>query len=415
VPEYPKEVHIAYEGALLALSGPRKLLVQTRDVPALRVQARRLLPDQLQHLVTQTGGNFAHPEFTNYTFNETNITERFETIVPLPSLPAGATNYQTLDLGSYLNKSGASRQGIFLLTVEAYDPETKSVIGSGYGDITTRDTRLVVVTDLGLIAKRSVDGSQDVFVQSIQTGEPLADTTVQVIGRNGEPVVSAVTDAAGHAHVPDLRTYENEREPIVYLASRGADSSFLPIRSHVSAIDLSRFDVGGVSNSAQQAALSAYLFSDRGIYRPGDEIRAAAIVKTLDWRHIPAGLPLRVEITDPRGLAVKQELIHLDAAGFEEIRYQTRESAPVGTYTLNVYAVKSDERRDLIGSMTVRSGIPARPAAHPHALLDGAGRGLDPGSTAGRCQPREPLWHAGCEPPRPRQHAALAGGRGIPP
>ena len=354
IPEYPREVHIAYQGSLLALSGPRKLLLLTRDVPALRVELGRLLPDQLQHLVTQSGGDFAHPSFSHYQFDEANIAERFVDIVRVPMLPAGAANYQSLDLGPYLNKPGANRQGIFFLKVQAYDPQHKRVIQPNGTDGAVEDTRLIVMTDLGLIAKKSVDGSQDVFVQSIASGEPVAGASVQIIGRNGEAVGTETSDAAGHVHFPDSRSYKNEREPVLYLAKRGGDSAFLPIKGHVDALDLSRFDVGGVSNKTERAALSAFLFSDRGIYRPGDEIRAAAIVKTQDWRRLPEGLPLRIEITDPRGLAIKRELVHLDAAGFEEIYYRTRETAAVGSYAINVYVVKGEYREDLIGSMSVK-------------------------------------------------------------
>ena len=353
VPEYPREVHIAYQGSLLALSGPRKLVLQTRNVAALEVQVGRLLPDQLQHLITQSGGDFAHPVFSNYGFNDTDITERYADIIVLAALPPGTANYESLDLSPYLNKPGAGRRGVFLLNVRAYDPINKRVVSARAGDA-VNDTRLVVITDLGLIAKRAVDGSQDVFVQSISGGEPLAATTVEVIGRNGEPVVTQATDATGHAHFADLRAYKEEREPVLYLARRGADSSFLPLKSHVDALDLSRFDVGGVSNRAERASLSAYLFSDRGIYRPGDEIRAAAVIRTQDWRRLPQGLPLRLQITDPRGVAVKRELLQLSAAGFEEFRYQTRAASAVGSYTVNLYVVSTDERENLIGSMTVR-------------------------------------------------------------
>ena len=353
VPDYPREVHIAYQGALLALSGPKKLVLETRAVAAVRVQVGRLLPDQLQHLVTQSGGDFAQPRFTSAAFDAANITERYEEIRPVAPLPAGAASYQSLDLAPYLGRPGAAGQGVFLLTVEAYDPVSARVLPARANEA-TEDTRLVVVTDLGLIAKRAVDGSQELFVQSIASGAPLPDTLLEVIGRNGAPLLSRRTDAAGHAHFPDLRSYRDEREPVLYLASAGADSSFLPIRSHVEALDLSRFDVGGLSNRAERAALSAYLFCDRGIYRPGDEIRAALIVKTQDWRALPPGLPLRVQITDPRGVAVKRELLHLGSAGFEELRYQTRASAPAGGYTLDVYLLKAGAHEDLLGSLTVR-------------------------------------------------------------
>jgi hypothetical protein len=354
MPEYPKEVRIASQGALLALSGQRKLTLFTRDVSAVQVQVGRLLPDQLQHLVTQTGGDFVHPRFNNYAFDATNITENYVDVLSMPTLPAGTANYQTLDLGAYLNKPGPGRQGIFLVNVRAYDPVRKQVIGSGDGDGQTTDTRLIVVTDLGLLAKKSVDGSQDVFVQSIASGEPVEGAAIQVIGKNGEAVLTETTDPSGHVRFPDLKSFDHEHEPVLYLAKRGGDSSFLPTRSHVEVMELSRFDVGGVSNKAERAALSAYVFSDRGIYRPGDEIRAAAIIKTQDWRRLPEGLPIRVEITDPRGLPVKRDLIHLGAAGFEEIRYPTHETAAAGAYSINLYVVKANEREDLIGTTSVK-------------------------------------------------------------
>ena len=40
-----------------------------------------------------------------------------------------------------------------------------------------RDQRLVIVTDMGLIAKRAADGTREVFVQSIASGLPVAGHT----------------------------------------------------------------------------------------------------------------------------------------------------------------------------------------------------------------------------------------------
>jgi hypothetical protein len=51
------------QGSLLALSGERKLPILVRDLPGIRLEIGRLLPQQLQHLVTQTNGDFSHPQF----------------------------------------------------------------------------------------------------------------------------------------------------------------------------------------------------------------------------------------------------------------------------------------------------------------------------------------------------------------
>lgn len=367
-PAYPRELRITHRGSLLALSGQRKLTVFARGVPAVRVQVGRLLPNQLQHLVSQSTEVFDRPRFENWNFGEMNLTERFAEVIALPGTDPRAPQYTALDLGRYLGREGAGR-GVFLLTVEGWDPVTSKVVyperDCAYDcdeTATTRDTRMVVVTDLGLLVKQSLDGSQDLFVQSIASGMPVAGVTVEVIGRNGEPVHTAVTDAEGHLRFADLRPLKEEQEPVLYLARLGGDSTFLPIHGNLRPLDLSRFDVGGVSDVVDRARLTAYLFSDRGLYRPGDEIRAGAIVKAQDWRRLPEGMPLRVEVVDPRGVAVRRETIRLSAGGIEEIRHRTPATAPTGEYTLQVSVLKEQGRQDLIGSMTVsvREFLPDR-------------------------------------------------------
>ena len=58
-----KELRIASQGSLLAMSGSHKLTVFTRgDILALRVQVGRLLPNQLQHLVSRIISNLKKGE-----------------------------------------------------------------------------------------------------------------------------------------------------------------------------------------------------------------------------------------------------------------------------------------------------------------------------------------------------------------
>jgi uncharacterized protein YfaS (alpha-2-macroglobulin family) len=343
---FPKQLKIMAEGSLLALSGEKKLPVMARDIDSLRFDIGRVLPQQLQHLVTQSGGTFAHPEF-NSGFDDSNLTERFTQIEDAPVQPKGRPYYQALDLGRYLDADGANRRGIFYVRVQSYDKKNKRVTG-------VSDSRLIVVTDLGIVLKRSVDGSQDVFVQSIHSGLPVAGTTVEVIGKNGLPLLSETTDASGRAHFPDLKSFEREKAPVLYLARKAGDSSFLPMNRNDRMLDFSRFDIGGVASSTEAGKLTAYMFSDRGIYRPGDEIRLALIVKSADWAKTIAGVPLQAEITDPRGLVVRRDKIKLSASGFEELRHSTQETSPTGDYHVNLYIVKDGLPSNQIGSIAVK-------------------------------------------------------------
>ncbi|MET0207396.1 MAG: Ig-like domain-containing protein, partial [Burkholderiaceae bacterium] len=93
VPPYPSELRILSQGALLPMSGEKKVAVLVRDLPGLRVELARVQPSQLQHLVSQTQGNFANPDFIS-SFGPDNITDRFEMKIPLPGLPRGKPHYE---------------------------------------------------------------------------------------------------------------------------------------------------------------------------------------------------------------------------------------------------------------------------------------------------------------------------------
>ena len=346
VPPFPRELKIMASGSLLALSGEKKLSVLARDIEGIRYEVGRLLPQQLQHLVSQApGGNFSNPQFS-YNFDESNITERLTQIIELPRQPPGKPQYQALDLGKYLDADGG-RRGVFLLRAESWDLAAKRTTGA-------IDKRLIVVTDLGILVKRSVDDSQDVFVQSIFTGDPLPGASVEVIAKNGQSLLTQITDAGGHVRFPDLRTFVREKQPLVYVVKKGADMSFLPINRSDRQLDYSRFDVGGVASAADQGKLSAYIFSDRGIYRPGEEIRFGMIVKAVDWTKKLAGIPLEAELLDARGLTIRRDRVRLSASGFEEIRHTTLDVAPTGDYSLNLYIVKDGRPDAQIGSLVVK-------------------------------------------------------------
>ena len=354
VPEYPRELHIAQQGSLLAMSGSKSLTVMTRDVPTLCVEIGRLLPQQIQHLVSQTQGAFSAPNFKGWNFDADDITEKFSKTYSLPALKPGTAHYETVLLDSYLAADAGDRRGIFFVTARTC-PDKQ-------GGQPLADKRLIVLTDLGLLAKQSLDGSQDVFVQSIHSGRPLADVRVDIVGRNGQTVLTDTSDQDGHVHFPDLRSFKHEQQPALYLARRGGDSSFLPIEERDRRLDLSRFDVGGVDNRVDQGTLSAYLFSDRGLYRPGEEIHLGAIVRSQDWSRSLQGVPLRLEVVDPRGIVVRSEPFAAGPAGFAEIRHTTRPTSPAGNYTVSLSLIRPQGGSDLIGStvVQVREFLPDR-------------------------------------------------------
>lgn len=347
VPPFPRELNIMYDGAILSLAGEKKVTVVARDVEGVRFEVGRVVPGQINHLVTQTSGHFRSPHFNNWNFNEDNISERFSETRELKRLPPGKTQYAGFDLSPYLTSPAGQRRGLFFFKAESWDPVKKH--GTGI-----TDSRLILVTDLGIIVKDSVDGSHDLFVQSIGGGYPVAGARVEVLGKNGVAVVSTTTDGGGRASLPKLSDFVREKEPVVYVVRHGEDLSFLPFKREDRRLNFSRFDIGGEATAQAGEKLSAYLFSDRGIYRPGDSIHVGLIVKSQDWRQQLAGVPIETVVTDARGLEVQRRKLSLPASGFDEMRYTTEETSPTGNYQFAAYVVKDNRRAALLGSATVR-------------------------------------------------------------
>ena len=98
----------------------------------------------------------------------------------------------------------------------------------------------------------------------------------------------------------------------------------MPFRTSRRTLERSRFDTGGVVNPESAQSLSSYLFSDRGIYRPGETMHFGLITRSADWQATLSGLPLTVEITDPRGLVVSKTQVSLSAGAFDEVTYPHR-------------------------------------------------------------------------------------------
>lgn len=347
VPEFPKELKIMADGSILSLSGEKKLSLVSRDVDAVRFRLGRVMPDQINHLVSQSGGDMKLPEFNNYNFGEDNITEKFSEIRPLNKVEYGKTQYSSFDLSGYLGGESGAKRGLFFFSAEGWDPVRKAPTG-------VSDKRLILVTDLGIVVKNSKDGSRDVFVQSINSGQPAALAQVQVIGKNGLPVVSGSADESGRAGFPSLRGFDGEKTPTVYVVRKGGDLSFLPYDWNSRQLGFSRFDVGGVRPPIGGDSLQAYLFSDRGIYRPGDEFHVGAIVRPGEWGKDISGIPLEAVVTDPRGLEIMKEKFSLPASGFREVKYKTEENSPTGGYQVQIYIVKDNRRANLLGSVSVK-------------------------------------------------------------
>ncbi len=360
IPDYPKALHFMSQGSLLSVKGDKQISVAARNVPGMRLDIKRVIPSQLQHIVS-----FKSRDYSSAAFNRLNdeyFTEHFKYQTAVNNDKPGEINYQGVDLSRYLSADPSSHRGVFLLTLSEWDPKKKEekpvTDDDGYqyqdddqsgDDAPVGDSRFVVVTDLGIIAKRSQDKTRDVFVQSIHSGTPVSNAKVSVIAKNGVTLLTQTTGDDGHVRFPALDVYTSERQPVMFLVEKDGDVSFLPVdRNNDRGLDFSRFDVDGEETPNDPRTLSSYLFSDRGVYRPGDTFNIGLITRAADWSMSLAGVPVRAEIHDPRDKLMSTIPLTLGTSGFNELSYTTDDNSPTGEWNVYLYLIGKDNKSSLL-------------------------------------------------------------------
>ncbi len=344
VNEYPQELSIMSQGSILTLSGDLKLPLLARNVGEVEFTLYRIIPDQVNHLLYQMTGNVASP-YLPYGL-ESQIAEKFEDHQTLKIESAKATQYFSFDLQPFLNKAQVQK-GIFLFEVRAKNRN---------GSFGATDKRLVMVTDLGVLVKETVSKSNEVFVQNFRTGRPVEGATVEVVGTNGLTVLKAQTDAVGRVTFPDLKNFQNEKRPIAFAVRREQDQAFLPFRNETRNLQYSRFDIGGLYENSQSDQLMSMIFSDRGIYRPGELAHLGLIVRSKKGQASGTKPPLEWTVTDPKGSEILREKLNMGSGDLRDLEFKTDENAPTGIYTIQVYLLKRENPRrvELLGTQTVR-------------------------------------------------------------
>ncbi|WP_298917625.1 alpha-2-macroglobulin [uncultured Algimonas sp.] len=135
--------------------------------------------------------------------------------------------------------------------------------------------RWLYVTDLALASYRTAD-ALDVTVRSIETAETVSDVKLTLIARNNDILAEARSAPDGRARFPGavLRGTGN-LAPKMVLAYAG-DDDFAALDLARSPLDLTGYDVAGRDAAGP---VDAFMFTERGVYRPGETVHLTALVR----------------------------------------------------------------------------------------------------------------------------------------
>lgn len=234
-----------------------------------------------------------------------------------------------------------------------------------------RDTTRLLVTDLQLLAKvgDEIEGVRtfDAWAVDIHDNHPIAEVEMQLVRASGQVVATCSTNMDGFCAL-DAPKDADPAPPVAILATLGDDLTYL------------RFDDVRVTNAENEVGgepwkrtvdWRAALWTDRGVYRPGETAHLGAILRDAEQAPPKADMPVHVDVMDPRGRAWKHVAVVPNAAGLATVDVTLGDYAPTGTYEAIVRVGD-----DAVGRQTfmVEEFVPERLSVT--ATLDGGERTL---------------------------------------
>ncbi len=339
-PSFEPSVNFLQPGNMLSLSGERKLDLHTVGVRRLEWSAYRVREPFLALLAQRIQGPGLAVWGTDYAQLGTLV--EGEATLPAPETPGRAV-FHSLDLANLLRDKDGPVSGLFALQLRGFDADGKQ---------RTYLERLLLATDLGMTVKTAADESRMVFIQHLGTGAPVAGAVVRLLGANGEAVMTAKTDEQGRASLPSTRGLTREKAPaaVVAQSADGQDLAWLSLQDAARTVDYSDFPVAGRHTSVD--GMLAFVFSQRGLYRPGETLHFGCILRRADGAPLPEGLPLEMELTDPAARTALRRAVTSGADGLFTLEWQSPADTATGPYRLSVRL--AGDRRVLLGDAVVR-------------------------------------------------------------
>jgi uncharacterized protein YfaS (alpha-2-macroglobulin family) len=257
---------------------------------------------------------------------------------------------------------------------------------------TATDVARLMVTDLELVAKSSEveDGGTrfDVWALGVHDHKPIPGAVVSLVRPSGKVLGTCTTASDGGCAVSYAPDRLDPTPPLALLVEHGGDMAYL--RFDDVRVPLSESEVAGEPWRSEQPYRAA-LYTDRGVYRPGETAHVSALLRTDAAGAPPAGMPVRIELKDPRGKVFRRIDSKTNAAGLVSVDVPLHDYATTGTYEAVLTVADALIARKELGVeefVPERMSVTAAIAKADHALgepvtVEVSARYLFGGSAAG--------------------------------
>ena len=183
----------------------------------------------------------------------------------------------------------------------------------------------VLVSNVALMAKKDAEGAIYVRVCDISTGRAIADADVEAFTYAQRRLKNGKTNKDGFI------IFDDAKEVAFLKARKNGNDAYLKLTDG-SEIEMGHFEVAG---QERQEGIKGYIYGERGVWRPGDEIHLCFILQD-EKKSLPDDIPVKFSLQDPLYTEVEKKVLTSNIGGIYRIDTKTASDAKTGTYTAKI-------------------------------------------------------------------------------
>jgi len=187
--------------------------------------------------------------------------------------------------------------------------------------------RILFISDIGLSAKQS-DNDLFIWANSLSSNTAVTNAQVSVYTFQNQLIYSGTT--AGDGTIRFERKVTDE-EPFAITVTKGDDIAVMTFNK--TALDKANFKTGGKKYLTK--GYEAFIYSDRGIYRPGETVHLESIIRGVKHA-LPGSFPVQFTVRRPDGVLAKKESVTISDNGHAGLSIDLPDEARTGEYTASL-------------------------------------------------------------------------------
>jgi len=294
----------------------RAVNVERAKVDIVQINDRNLVPllaqDQLTGATSIYGSDLRG-------YRDTSGTPVWEGELQLPNVKENESQDFTVPVGDVLKDL---QPGVYLATASLKDQESWDPLASQW----------FLISDIGLTTFQAENGLS-VYARSFADAAPIANVELALLARDNRELGRVTTNAEGFAQFSGalLRGGGGDRPRAVLAYGKGGDFALLDLAAP--SLDLAD---RGIKGRTPPGKMDAFLYTERGIYRPGETVYLTALLRQRDMS-AAGDMPVTLKFIRPDGKEFMRRTLNGAKAGGYETAFALSGSARTGQWQATLH------------------------------------------------------------------------------